>query len=659
MKKNRFKIALILVLILLSGLALWPTYTTNRLNDELANQKDSASEASWRAKNGEDLRNASGKSIKLGLDLRGGMYVTMEVDVLKFIEEQALQKDAIFNQVVAETRKQEVTSDVPVVDLFVQNFQRIAQPKGKALANYFFFDAARTGADAEIIAALRAGTDEAVDRAIEIIRNRVDQYGLTEPTISKQGSRRIVIEVPGAGDPTQIHQLLSGTAQLEFKRMKYDPNVGKLFERMDKVLSGDTSVVASKAEDTKVAVDSNRNAGTIAAGKDSTKKSDSTAAIASVTNTDSARRADSAALAALPEAERDAKRRKDNPFTYWFQAGDAEGRTVVVTEEGRNQLMVLLARPDMKAMYQDVVSINFSRPRPTTDGKNYYEVYFLETTPDLTGKVITDARADMSTTTGHPEVTMQMDEEGARTWRRVTRQNIGKQIAIVLDNVVYSAPVVNGEIPNGNSQITGSGDMAEARLLSVILKAGALPAPVKIIQEQVVGPSLGQDSVDKGTQSILWGFALVMLFMAIYYRTGGFAADVAVLINLLFTMAILATFGATLTLPGMAGLVLTVGMAVDGNVLIYERIREELAAGKSLKLALDDGYKRAFAPILDGHLTGLLSAVILYAFGTGPVQGFAVTLMIGVACSLFTAIVITRVIFDILMDTKPELVNFG
>jgi preprotein translocase subunit SecD len=288
-----------------------------------------------------------------------------------------------------------------------------------------------------------------------------------------------------------------------------------------------------------------------------------------------------------------------------------------------------------------------------------YEAYFLSATPELTGKVITDARADVSTINGAPEVTMQMDEEGARVWRRVTRQNKGKQVAIVLDNVVYSAPVVQNEIPSGNSQITGSGSMAEANLLQIILKAGALPAPVKIIQEQVVGPSLGQDSIDKGTNSILWGFLFVMAFMALYYRTGGFAADIAVMINLLFTMAILATFGATLTLPGMAGLVLTVGMAVDGNVLIYERIREELEAGKSLKLALDDGYKRAFAPIFDGHLTGLLSAVILYAFGTGTVQGFAVTLMIGVACSLFTAIVITRVIFDLLADKNPELVKFG
>jgi preprotein translocase subunit SecD len=260
---------------------------------------------------------------------------------------------------------------------------------------------------------------------------------------------------------------------------------------------------------------------------------------------------------------------------------------------------------------------------------------------------------------GKPKVTMQMDEEGAHIWSRVTGANIGKQIAIVLDNVVYSAPTVQNRIDGGNSEITGSKDIQEANLMKIVLKAGALPAPVKIIQEQVVGPSLGEDSIKKGTQSIIYAFLAVILFMALYYVAGGFVADLAVIINLLFTLAVLATFGATLTLPGMAGLVLTVGIAVDANVLIYERIREELSSGKSLKLAIDDGYKRAFAPIFDGHLTAFFSGLILYSFGTGTVQGFAVTLMIGIAASLFTAIVITRVIFDILLERAPNIVKFG
>jgi preprotein translocase subunit SecD len=688
-KKNRAKIILILLFIVGAVWALYPTYKNQQLNDELASKRDSATKAKFLADNAENMRDASAKAIKLGLDLRGGIYVTMEVDVLKFLEEQALQKDDLFNQVIAETRKQEITSDVPVVDLFIQNFQRIAAPKGKALSNYFYFDEAKTGTDAEIKSALEKGTNEAVDRAIEIIRNRIDQFGLTEPTIQKQGSRRIIIELPGAADPSQVHQLLAGTAQLEFKLLKEPQIVSKVIERIDKHLVGDTTAanaaVAAVTGGAKPADSVAKKTETIAAvAGDSAKKTDKNAkntaaknvdaknvaqakdsaapvaAAAPVDSKDSARRADSLAYAGLTKEQQAEKFSREHPFSVLLLRGqDQQSGRVFVTEQDRNAIMALLSRADIKPYYQDEISFTFSRAMPGANGQDIYEAYFLNATPELTGKVITDARADVSTVNGAPEVTMQMDEEGARVWRRVTRNNKGHQVAIVLDNVVYSAPVVQNEIPNGNSQITGSGTMAEANLLKIILKAGALPAPVKIIQEQVVGPSLGQDSIEKGTSSILWAFIAVMVFMAIYYHTGGLAADVAVLINLLFTMAILATFGATLTLPGMAGLVLTVGMAVDANVLIYERIREELESGKSLKMALDDGYKRAFAPIFDGHLTAFFSGVILFAFGTGTVQGFAVTLMIGIAASLFTAIVITRVIFDLLMDKNPELVNFG
>lgn len=666
MKQNRAKILLILLFIVGSVWALYPTYRTQQMNDELAGRKDSISKAKWLTENADELRENSNKAIKLGLDLRGGIYVTMEVDVLKFIEEQATQKDDLFNQVVLATRKAEQTSNEPIVQLFVNNFQRIAAPKGKALANYFYFDEARTGDDAEIQAALQKGSDEAVDRAIEIIRNRVDQFGLTEPTIQKQGSRRIVIELPGVGDPTHVHQLLQGTAQLEFKLLKNPEIVRKVIDRLDKALAGDTSVAAAAAPATAAApVDSvaASQRTTISAKVDSAKTTDTSAVATApaVSPEDSARRADSLAYAGLTQQERDAKFAREKPFTALITSAgiDQQSGNIFVLESSRLKIMDILNRPDIRPIWQDEVSFTFSRPFPGTTGEDVYQVYFLNATPELTGKVITDARADVSTQNGLPEVTMQMDEEGARVWRRVTRQNIGKQVAIVLDNVVYSAPVVQSEIPSGNSQITGSGSMAEANLLKIILKAGALPAPVKIIQEQVVGPSLGQDSIEKGTASIMWAFVGVMLFMALYYVMGGVAADIAVLLNLLFTLAILATFGATLTLPGMAGLVLTVGMAVDANVLIYERIREELALGKSLKLALDEGYRRAFAPIFDGHLTTLFSGVILYAFGTGTIQGFAVTMMIGIAASLFSAIVITRVIFDLMMETKPELVKFG
>jgi SecD/SecF fusion protein len=672
-RKNRAKIILILLFIAGAVFALYPTYQAQSLRSEVdafgTSGRDSAARVKWMEQNSESLKGANAKAIKLGLDLRGGIYVTMEVDVFKFLEEQALQKDAVLQQVLDATEKEEAVSDQPLVPVFMQKFNDIARPKGKTLANYFYFADAGAGDDAHIQAALQKGVDEAVDRAIEIIRNRIDQYGLTEPTIQKQGSRRIIIELPGASDQGQIHQLLQGTAQLEFRGLKDPDVVRKVIERIDKRLAGDTSVArligdtaktiaksdSAKSDSAKAMAAKAPTAKAPAAKADSTKP----AATAALNSEDSARRADSLAYAGLTQDQRIQKFSREHPFMAILSKGSSpKSRDIYVTEADRGALKALLNRPDIKPLYQDEVAFMFSRPLPQTNTKeNIYSVYFLNPTPELTGKSITDAIANVQD--GKPEVSMQMDEEGAHVWRRVTRANLGKPVAIILDSVVYTAPTIQGEIPNGNSQITGIGDMSEANLLKIVLKAGALPAPVKIIQESKVGPSLGADSISKGMQSVIWGFIVVIIFMAMYYVTGGFVADVAVLINLLFTLAVLATFGATLTLPGMAGLVLTVGIAVDANVLIYERIREELASGKSLKLAIDDGYRRAFAPIFDGHLTAFFSGIILYSFGTGTVQGFAVTLMIGIAASLFTAIVITRVIFDILLEKNPEMIKFG
>ena len=671
MKKNRGKIIVIFLVIIGAIYGLYPTYQSQNYKTDLerygSSSKDSIAKAKYLVDNGEAIKNADQKAIKLGLDLRGGIYITMEVDVLQFIEEQALQKDDIFQQVVNQTAKDEAESESPVVDLFLNNFKTIATPKGKALANYFYFGASNGVVDDNQIGAqLRRGADEAVDRAKEIIRNRIDQFGLTEPTISKQGTRRIIIELPGVGDPTQVHQLLEGTAQLEFRLVKNPEIVQRVIDKIDRQLAKDSLGLAALTDTThhtdsaRVATADTNATKKLAAKKDTAKpamaaKADSTAKVSSA---DSAKHADSVAYAGLTPTQREAKFKKEHPFSYILAKGQQKDQ-FFVSETDRKLIKQILARPDIRPIYADEMSFMFSKPIVAKDGSNFYEINFLNNHAELTGKVITNARADIDQQNGRPEVTMQMNDDGAKDWKRITGANIHKKIAIVLDSVIYSAPTVNQQIPNGSSSISGSADMAEANLLAIILKAGALPAPVKIIQEQVVGPSLGADSISKGTWSIIWSFLAVILFMAMYYVTGGIVADIAVLINLLITLAVLATFGATLTLPGMAGLVLTVGIAVDANVLIYERIREELAAGKSLTLAIDDGYRRAFAPIFDGHLTAFFSGVILYSFGTGTVQGFAVTLMIGIAASLFTAIVITRVIFDLLMERNRALINFG
>lgn len=659
MKKNRTWIIVILLCIVGSLWALYPTWQASQYREEFESLKDSASRAKWIVANEESLKDANGKSIKLGLDLRGGIYVTMEVDVLKFIEDQATGKDDIFNKVIATTKEEEKTSDESVVELFAKNFRATAVPAGKNLLNYFILPDSRIIEEADILAFLKAGTDEAVDRAIEIIRNRIDQFGLTEPSIQKFGSRRIIIEVPGVADAAQVRQLLEGTAQLEFRLMKDPKVVQKVLKSIDKHLLGTAAITPAKAVDTAAVVDTTGKAVAAVAPKVDGAKAvvDSSKQNVALSSEDSAKLADSLAYVGLTDDQKRIKFEKENPFTAILSKGVTQDGRIYCSEIDRKAIIDLLARVDVKPIYEGEMSIVFSRPIKDEKGGNFYEVFFLNATPELTGKYITDATAENRD--GQPKVTMQMDEEGARMWARVTGANVGKQIAVVLDNVVYTAPNVQNKIEGGNSEITGSKDMAEANLLKIVLKAGALPAPVKIIQEQVVGPSLGSDSISKGTASIFFGFLAVILFMAIYYMMGGIAADIAVIINLLFTMAILATFGATLTLPGMAGLVLTVGIAVDANVLIYERIREELASGKSMKLALDDGYKRAFAPILDGHVTTFFSGLILYSFGTGTIQGFAVTLMIGIAASLFTAIVITRVIFDILIERAPNSVKFG
>lgn len=670
MKKNRTLIIIIVLCIAGSLWGLYPTWQSQGYKSTLDSfgPADSAKRAKFITEHDEAIKDANKSSIKLGLDLRGGIYITMEVDVLKFIEEQATNKDDILNSVIAATRAEEETSEEPVVSIFNRKFRELAVPKGKALANYFLLNDVRTGEDKEIEASLTKGSDEAVDRAIEIIRNRIDQFGLTEPTIQKFGSRRIIIEVPGAADPSQVRQLLEGTAQLEFRLMKDPKIVRRVIDRLDKYLAGtlpvtkDTAVKAvvdSKKKDVAVATPIVKKEKTIAKATktDSTKKDSMMADNKKMSAEDSSHVADSLEYAGLSKDQAAAKFSKEHPFTAIIGKGQTKSGQIYVSEADRRSVMDLLARNDVKPLYEGEMTFAFSRPNKTEKGESFYELYFLNGQAELTGKYIIDAGAELRD--GQPKVTMKMDDDGARLWERVTSANIGKQVAIVLDNVVYSAPKVNDKISGGNSEITGSRDMAEANLMKIVLKAGALPAPVKIIQEQVVGPSLGSDSITKGTESIFFGFLAVIIFMAMYYMTGGFVADFAVMVNLLFTLAVLAAFKATLTLPGMAGIVLTVGIAVDANVLIYERIREELASGKSLKLAIDDGYKRAFAPIFDGHLTAFFSGVILYSMGTGTVQGFGVTLMIGIAASLFTAIVITRVIFDILLERAPSSIKFG
>jgi SecD/SecF fusion protein len=624
-RKNLTKIIIIVAAVFLSIYFLYPTYKDSKFTRDLQRLKGKDS-LKYVDQHENAIHEAKMKRLKLGLDLQGGMRVVLEVDILKMLEATAKNRDDNFNAVLAEVRKEATTSEAPLLDIFKKKFQE----KGIRLSRYY---GNIRDSDDDITSNLEKLSTEAVDRAMEIIRNRVDQYGVSEPTIQKLGGRRIIVELPGVTKESEVRQLLQGTALLEFKLLK-DPEVAyKIMDAIDKHLAGksisDTSVVdSSKTKPAK------------------TKKDTGTTAEAESLN------------AELPQTE--AEQAKEHPFLFLARPDQQGSGEAFVADEDRDRVTRLLNREDVKALIPPDVQFLWSAKHLfISGGKQYYTLYWVKKEPELTGGVIVNARATIDPNFNQPIVTMEMNSEGSRDWARITGANINKRIAIVLDNAVFSAPVVRSKIIGGNSQIEGIENIDEARLLEIVLKAGALPAPVEIIEQRNVGPSLGEDSIRKGLFSTILSFSIIVLFMIAYYRTGGAVADLALLFNILFILGVLAGFQATLTLPGIAGIILTIGMAVDANVLIYERIREEAVTGKTLRAAIDAGYSKAFHAIFDSNITTFFSGVILYQFGTGPVQGFALTLMIGIAASLFSAIVITRVVFEIMMERGSTAINFG
>jgi SecD/SecF fusion protein len=628
-RKNLTKIVIIVASVLLSIYFLYPTYKDSKYTRELRSLRGEDS-LKYVEEHENAIRDARTKRLKLGLDLQGGMRVVLEVDVLKMLEATAKNRDDNFNAILADVRKEAATSEVPLLDIFKKKFQE----KGIRLSRYY---GNIRDSDDDIISNLDKASTEAIDRAMEIIRNRVDQYGVSEPTIQKLGGRRIIVELPGVSKESEVRQLLQGTALLEFKLLK-DPEVSyKIMDTIDKYLAG-KGITDTTASDT-----SKTNSSTAAAKKDTT----------------AAATAEAESLnAQLPKTE--AEQAKEHPFLFLARPDQQGSGQAYVAEEDRDKVNRLLNREDVKRLIPPDVEFLWSAKHLfISEGKRYYILYCVKKEPELTGGVITTARATIDPNTNQPIVTMEMNSEGSRDWARITGANINKRIAIVLDKAVFSAPVVRSKILGGNSQIEGMANIDEARLLEIVLKAGALPAPVEIIEQRNVGPSLGVDSINKGLFSAVLSFVVIVLFMVVYYRTGGIMADFALLFNILFILGVLAGFQATLTLPGIAGIILTIGMAVDANVLIYERIREESVTGKTLRAAIDAGYSKAFHAIFDSNITTFFSGVILYQFGTGPVQGFALTLMIGIAASMFSAIVITRVIFEIMMDRGATAINFG
>lgn len=627
MKKNRWKIILIVISIVGALWYLYPTYKDMGYQKKLSALKGEDS-LKFVQQHLDDIQKVKQKRIKLGLDLQGGMYVALEVDVIKMLDNLAKNKDETFRQILADVKKEALVSEEPATSILLRKFQE----KGIRLSRYYG-DIRQS--DAEIISELEKQAEDAVDRALEVIRNRVDKYGVAEPSIHKQGANRIIVELPGVKNREEVRQLLQSTAVLEFKLLKPVDVAIKVMQSIDNYLAG--KGISDTTDTSQVAV------------KSDTTKKDTIKTIASELGVDTT-------TAGLDEFE---KFKKDHPFFAYVRVDEQTGIGFVNVRD-RRMVEYILSRQDVKNLIpSDFEFVWSAKPFTAQDGNQYYNLLAVKKDPEITGKVITEARATIDPENNLPIVIMRMNSEGAREWARITGANINKHIAIILDGTAYSWPVVRTKIIGGSSQIEGLDSPEEARLLEIVLKAGALPAPLEIIEERTVGPSLGEDSIQKGLNAALLAFALITLFMIVYYSTGGIVANLALILNITFILAVLAGFNATLTLPGIAGIILTIGVAVDANVLIYERIREELSIGRTLRSAIDEGYSKAFSAIFDSNITTFLTGLILYNFGAGPIQGFALTIMIGILANLFSAIFITKVLYDILAEKYQAVIKFG
>ncbi|MBI9059081.1 MAG: protein translocase subunit SecDF [Labilibaculum sp.] len=580
--------------------------------------------------------------LNLGLDLKGGMNVTMEVSVVDIIKAMANNsKDETFVAAIARAKEMQANSDKEFVALFGKAFEEI-DPNAQLSSPDIFGtlelkDKIPFGAtNADVLKVIKEEADAAIDNTFNILRSRIDRFGVAQPNIQKADvSGRIIIELPGIKDAARVRKLLQGTASLEFWETYTANEVTQYLNVANEKLAG-INAASDLSSDVKEEV---------AEEVKEEAKDESVALL------DKIEEGAQDSLSDLQNAKEIAKKyplfSKLNP-TQRGSSKAVVGMSHIKDTAAVNQM---LAMPVVKSVMPRNLKF-FWGVKAIDEGGNVFELFAIKVTnrdgkAPLDGDVVTSAREQIDQNSAQAEVSMSMNGEGAKTWARLTKDNVNRAIAIVLDGYVYSAPNVLGEIKGGQSSISGDFSIAEAKDLANILKSGKLPAPARIIADEVVGPSLGQESIQKGMWSFIIAFVLVLVYMFFFYSKGaGLTANIALIANLFFIFGVLASLGAVLTLPGIAGIVLTIGMSVDANVLIYERIQEELKGGKGLSLAISDGYKNAYSAIIDGNITTLLTGVILYLFGEGPIKGFATTLVIGIFSSLFAAIFITRLIFE-------------
>ena len=597
--------------------------------------------------------------LNLGLDLRGGMNVTMEVDVADVVRSLAnYSQDEAFNQAIQEAIKMRTSSPKDFVTLFGEAFAKIAPNAQLASPNIFgtveLKDKIKIGAtNKEVLDVIRKEADGAIDNTFNILRTRIDRFGVAQPNIRKADiSGRIVIELPGIKDAQRVRKLLQGTAALEFYETFDNGDFFKYLEA-----ANEKARDLNKAAEVLSTADSLALAAVNAAEASTEKTTGDTTGNSLISGLN-----DSLKMASQEEFT------KQNPlFALLTPNIDREGRVVqqgstigLARLKDTSTINKLLALPQIKSVFPRNARLLWaSKPEGDAIALHAIKITTRDGKAPLDGGAIVDARQTFDDRSGGaPIVSMNMNGEGAKTWARLTKDNVGHSIAIVLDGYVCSSPNVMNEIKGGSSQITGHFDVKEAQDLANILKSGKLPAPARIIADEIVGPSLGSESIQSGMWSFVIAFCLVLVYMLFFYSRGaGLAADIALFTNLFFLFGVLASIGAVLTLPGIAGIVLTMGMSVDANVLIYERIQEELRSGKGMKLAIKEGYKQAYSAIIDGNVTTLLTGFILYYFGEGPIKGFATTLIIGIFTSLFCAIFITRLILDS-ASNKSDNVKF-
>ena len=616
--KNNLTPRYLVILVILgwSFYSLWPSIKYQNFSDE---EKESLREQG-------KLTQIESKIIRQGLDLKGGMFIALEADIPTLVKNLASNRNQKFDDLLLE-----ITNDFKSNEgsNFFDIFRNKVQSSEIKIVRYFHEYGSNID---DIISSLEEETEDSINRVLEILQNRIDQFGVAEPTIQKQGKYRILVELAGVQDSERARSLLQSTALLEFYLLKNTASTSEIITQLDNILKKNVSneelekliseTSTSNENNTEDLTDNNVTTVDEIFGETTSNFSDSIE-----TKSDIA---------------------VDSPFQSLieFVQGD-----MVVKTKNVYALKKLLdddgAKLKLKSSSGQFLFSNNSETIGTSG--EYFRLYYLESLPELTGGVVEKAKANLGSlgggNAGLPVVSLDMNSEGAKTWSRVTGANIGQRIAIVLDNKVHMAPNIREKIPGGRTQIEGFADINEAKDIAIILRAGALPAPVNIVEERTVGPSLGADSISSGQKSILIGLGIVFIFMLIYYRASGGIANFALIWNIILILAVLASLGATLTLPGIAGLILTVGMCIDSNVIIFERIREELRKGKTPKSAIEAGYNRAITTIIDANLTTVIASLVLYQFGTGPIKGFATVLFWGILISMFTAVYVTRTIF--------------